>query len=389
MFAKQTMLSASLVALVGVSAPVRADSEPMTGAAGEVRPEAELDPEPGDVAPLTRHPKRLLPGARKEPTGRFSIGAGVSTDESFIATATVAQDDLFGTGNHLMMHTRLSARRQLFLARLADPDLFGTRLAWSADLYNDLRQRPGFVRKAVGGALTLSHPVDEHVRVFAGYRVEKVGADSSEPNAPRALDALAPALRGGIVSSLRAGLVYSTLDRADAPSTGSSVGGWIEIADRALASDLTFTRVHGWAQHHRSIGPAILHLGGRFTGIESHDPSGLPRNERLFLDSSAEIRGYRPDSFGPTDPLGTPLGGDIKLTGAIELEVPIARRIGLSAVAFANAGALLDRSGEGAVGRSVGLGLLWRTPIGPLRIDWAVPLDGSKPGFVFGLGSAF
>ncbi|HEY5946256.1 MAG TPA: BamA/TamA family outer membrane protein [Kofleriaceae bacterium] len=353
-----------------------------------IKVEPATPPEPRELPP-EKPPDLPPPPPPKPPTGRFQVGAGFSSDEGFIASATIAQDDLFHTGDQLLLTTRISAKRILFLQRFADPDVLGSRFGLSIDLYNDSRQLPGFTRDAAGGALTLSHPFGNHARAFVSYRLEDVQTKDQTPWAARRVDPFPP-LTGGILSSLRAGVVYDTRDQIDAPLRGTTIGSSLEVADRRLGSDLQFTRIDSWVQHHQPMGPLTLHLRGSFTTIGGtiDGPAGVPRSERLFLGSSNEIRGYRPDAFGPIDGLGTPVGGYAKLLAGAELEVPLIRRIGLSATGFVDTGALLDDS-QGQFGTSVGFGLLWRSPIGALRFSWAFPVDGSKPAFVFGIGSSF
>ncbi|HEY5928481.1 MAG TPA: BamA/TamA family outer membrane protein, partial [Kofleriaceae bacterium] len=356
---------------------------------GSIQPMPGL-PELGD---LPHDPPPVPP---PKPSGTFSIGAGFSSDESFIAAATIAQPDLFGTGSLLMMHARISAKRQLFLQRFVDPDLFGSPFALGVDLYVDKRERYGFTREAAGGSLTLSHRFAKHTRAFVGYRLEDVKV-TSDASVPRTIDPTnpSPPLTSGILSALRAGIVYDSTDRSGAPLHGTVFGTSAEISERRLGSDFDFIRTDTWLQHHRPIGPFTLHLSGSLSTIGSPSYStieyGRPQvalSERLFLGSSQEIRGYDPDSFGPIDALGRPIGGNAKLLGSVELEAPLVRRIGLSAFGFADAGGLFT-SGQHRVGRSVGFGLLWRSPIGPLKLSWALPLDGTKPGFVFGFGTGF
>jgi outer membrane protein assembly factor BamA len=65
--------------------------------------------------------------------------------------------------------------------------------------------------------------------------------------------------------------------------------------------------------------------------------------------------------------------------------VPLSRRYGISIHGFYDAAAITG-DGRAQAGASVGFGILWRSPIGNLRFDWAFPLDGDgKPHFVFGL----
>jgi outer membrane protein assembly factor BamA len=79
----------------------------------------------------------------------------------------------------------------------------------------------------------------------------------------------------------------------------------------------------------------------------------------------------------------------MELLGRAELEAPLIRSVGLSVRTFYDAGGIFDGRGFGHVGSSVGFGLTWRSPIGPLTFDWAYPLDGSPPRFLFNIGGAF
>jgi translocation and assembly module TamA len=114
-----------------------------------------------------------------------------------------------------------------------------------------------------------------------------------------------------------------------------------------------------------------LRLGG---GIEAvRGASGVPVVERLLFEGFNEVRGYTVGSVGPD------YGGNVKATGRAELEFPISRRLGLSVAAFYDAGYLGGVVGAASgVAHSVGAGLIWRSPIGPIRLDLARPLNGER-----------
>jgi outer membrane protein insertion porin family len=358
MFAKQIVWSASLVCVLVASAvSARADPAPAQPATTEARPL----------------------------TGTFLLAAGYGPDDGLLVRARISQSRLFGTGNALSLDASLSERRQLFAVRYATPEL-GDGLRLNAELFSERRQMPGFVRLANGGGVTLSRRVSQHLQVFAGYKLEYVSMEGATVlargdagNSPAAL--LTPAR----IASLRAGFAYDSLDRHDAPLRGTSAGVVFESADRRIGSDYSFDTVHAWVSHHQPIGPMTLHLSASYTQLSGD----VPMTERLFLDGSSDIRGYRPGEIGPIDALGRPIGGTSKLTGRAEVEVPLIRRVGLSAVAFMDAGAIGDSSQVDAA-HSVGFGLLWRSPIGPLRFEWALPLDRTgPPRFLFSVGGSW
>src|SRR5215207_2634629 len=154
MTAKQTT-SASLVLLLTWS-PALAGDDPDTQPSGEVQPKPTM--------------------RMREPTGTFEIGAGFSTDESFIATARISQPRLFGTDKRLSLNTLISKRRQEFLMRYEDPTLFDA-LQLRADLYSRTKLYKGFSREASGGELQLGRRVAPNLDFFVGYKLEGVEVD--------------------------------------------------------------------------------------------------------------------------------------------------------------------------------------------------------------------
>jgi outer membrane protein insertion porin family len=332
-------------------------------------------------------------------TGSFEVGAGFSSDDGFIAAAALRQPNLFGRGQELSLTARLSERRQLFLLHFGEPHLADSDVALGVDLYQTADEWPGFARRATGGRLTLTRPLAAHLHGFVGYRLEDVAMEL-DPAAPgtAATRLVAPGdfdpglmMRGGLLSALRAGVVYDTRDQALLPRRGTLAGAWLERADRALGSELDVTRGAAFAAQHVPIGPLTLHLGGALEAVTSGDPRGVPLSERLQLDGASELRGYPPGGLGPALG-GLALGGNLKASGRAELEFPILSRIGLSGSLFFDAAGVMDlegRSGNG-FGRSVGAALTWRSPIGPLQVGVAQPLDGEGgPTLFFGLGMTF
>ncbi|MBA3396714.1 MAG: BamA/TamA family outer membrane protein [Deltaproteobacteria bacterium] len=389
MTAKQTLVSASLVVLLVASSESHADPE-VPAPTGEVRPDDPITPAPV-IGPAKPMPKTLP----REPTGSFSIGAGYHVDDRFIATAQVAQDDLFLTGTRLALTMKLSRREQLALVRFEDPTLLGRNVRLRADLYNHrlVYPGPGFTREATGGDLALSVPLTRHAHAFFGYRIEQVAVElGGESLVARGVPGAVPGQplwRGGRIASLRAGLAYSTLDAPDMPTRGTSLGTSLELADRAFGSEVQLLRTSAWASHHRQLGPFTLHLGGTASSVST----SAPLSERLHFDGSDDIRGYAPGAVGPRDLMtGMPLGGNFKYTARGELELPLIPRWGLSVAGFVDAGGIYgqDKATDGGgSAASAGFGMIWRTPIGALRFDVAFPLDGGSPRFQFSLGGSW
>jgi outer membrane protein insertion porin family len=338
----------------------------------------------------------------RAPAGRFAIGAGYSPDDGFLAHAEVAHDDLFRTGQHLALSAEISALRQRFLLAHEVPDLLGSGLDLRTELFSSRRTYPGFARAETGGAVTLGKRRSRSTRIYARYRIERVDLELA------GMDAAAPAARGdagslgeellrmgaadnlgaGRLATLGVGLEHSTLDAPVLPRRGSRLALFAERADRRLGSDFELWRAGGVVEHARPLGPFTLRLHGHATMVHGRDPMGVPLAFRLQHEGNADVRGYPLDT-------GHLAGDNVEAVGRAELELPLVPKWGISVAGFADAG--LRYNTDPAWGperpllqRSVGVSLIWRSPIGPLRFDWALPLDGDRRGvrFLFSLGGA-
>jgi outer membrane protein insertion porin family len=127
----------------------------------------------------------------------------------------------------------------------------------------------------------------------------------------------------------------------------------------------------------------------------------LPASERYFAGGDTTIRGYALDSVGAPNTIssnGFPTGGNAVILLNGELRVPVWRDVG--AVLFVDGGNVFRRVTEidlGEMRGSVGFGLRYRSPIGPIRVDLGFKLDRreirgalERPTAIhFSLGQAF
>lgn len=350
--------------------------------------------EPAPEPPPDPPPKAEPPPAARAPAGRFSIGAGYNPDDGFLARAEVAHDDLFRTGQRLALSADLSTIRQRFALVHEAPGLAGGALDLTTELFADRRAYPDFAREGTGGAVTLGRRLSRTTRVYARYRVEHVAIDpaAAMPEAAgRAMPMPEAARHGeGLLVTLGAGIAYSTLDAPLLPRRGSRLELFAERADRRLGSEHELVRARAVAEHARPLGPFTLRLHGSATAVRSNDPMGVPLAFRLQHEGHADVRGYPLGAGGAAGAAG----GNLEALGRIELELPIVPKWGLSIAGFADAGLRYnDDAAWGPRGallqRSVGVSIIWRSPIGPLRFDWALPLDGERRGaqFLFGFGA--
>jgi len=144
-------------------------------------------------------------------------------------------------------------------------------------------------------------------------------------------------------------------------------------ASDSLGSDTSFLQLRSRMKWIRSIGDKTRVLLRADLGSTAKDElSELPASVRFFTGGDRSVRGYEFETLGPLDANGEVIGGSHLLTGSIEIDRTF--RDTWAVAAFADAGsAFNDADMDFSTG--VGLGIRWYSPVGPIRLDLAHPLD--------------
>ena len=165
---------------------------------------------------------------------------------------------------------------------------------------------------------------------------------------------------------------------------GYSVSGEVRVGSDAFGSDFSFAQllgsarwVRGWGEQGRVI------ARGQFGRTFGGNIQGLPTSLRFYAGGDRSVRGYAYQEISPQDAAGDPIGGRNLLVGSLEYEHMFDEQWGMAS--FVDAGNAFNEVSEGLrVG--VGLGLRWRSPIGPVRLDLGHGLDDPQRGWQLHLG---
>ncbi len=160
----------------------------------------------------------------------------------------------------------------------------------------------------------------------------------------------------------------------------------IEVSDDFWGSDASLIRVLGQSAWIRSLNDNNRFIS-RFQagGIYTEQLSSLPPTLRFFAGGDNSVRGYQYQSISPKDSLGQLIGGKYLATGSLEYNYRVTGN--WWGAVFTDAGdAWTDSKPDWR--RSVGLGVRWQSPVGPVRLDIAHGLDNPDHKFMihFGLG---
>lgn len=170
--------------------------------------------------------------------------------------------------------------------------------------------------------------------------------------------------------------------RTKSDGTPYPMEGWrlltkLSGSPQSLGSSVSFLQLEARAKYIRPMlgGRLLLRLDAGATDITKFDD--LPVSVRFFAGGDASVRGYGYKSLGQTDAKGNVIGGKNLLAASIEYDYLVRPKWAVAAF-YDQGDASVDYNFN--FRRSVGLGVRWISPIGPVRIDVACALDDVRCG---------
>ncbi len=333
----------------------------------------------------------------EKPTGSFTIGAGFSSVENLIFSASVSQDNIFGRGQKLAFSTELSSRRNNFNLSFTDPRLLDSDVSAGIDLFNRKSNFFSFESRNRGGGVRLGKAIGEYDWLGINYRYENVRTTDIDPGEETAF------LFNGERTTSRIGptFVRDTRDNFLNPTKG-----WRHVVKLELGGlgGLKFFRTNYEVTYYRSIiGKLVGAFHSEINYADGYNDDVLPIFERYFMGGPNSLRGYTIRDIGPKNGTGDPVGGKQSLLFNLELQYPITKSF--RAFTFYDRGNVFGDGTNITTTRedinladmrsSVGLGIRFISPFGPIGFAYGYKLDRdeqdqNKVGeFHFTAGSGF
>lgn len=360
----------------------------------------------------------------ERPTRTLQVGAGYSSYDGIMANAQVSENNLFGRGQNLSFMLNWSKRTRNFEISFLEPRLAGSRWQLNVSLFNRRYVYPQFRRDSLGATVGVGYLLTRELTLTLGWRVERINASASDDSI-----FVSAIYNAGNQLSIgpTAGLFFDSRDDRLFPTRGMYHGVRGELSDSIFGAQQNYVKARAFTRFYWE--PLwdnwVIRFNAELARIYStRSGEATPITERYFLGGSQTVRGFDNFTLSPcetrargNDPGGgticDEIGGHKSLHFNLELEFPIVQSFGLRGVVFMDAGNAFglrdnltmkpdfmvkraDREAEyGNVLRtSVGFGVRWRSPIGPLRFEWGLPL-ARLPGvespvrFEFGIGNVF
>ncbi len=309
-------------------------------------------------------------------TGQFTAGLGFSSVETVVFQASVTQRNLFGRGQSISAQGRIGGLTQDFSISFAEPWLFGRPINAGVSVFRRQVNFQTFDSRRTGVAFILGRVFGEFLRASATYRFEELNISDLEPGAA---DLLQEQEGSSLTSSITPRVVWDSRNSRFNPSQGSFNTFEIQVA--GLGGDNRFYKLIGESTWYYPL-PYGLNgfVKGRFGVGAGYGGEDLPASERFFLGGPTTVRGFGFRDIGPQDLDDNPLGGTLFVQFNLEVGRSFSRVLRL--VAFMDVGNVYAADQQfdlGELRRSVGFGIRFITPVGPVRMDWGFKLD-RRPG---------
>jgi outer membrane protein insertion porin family len=335
-------------------------------------------------------------------TGSLNFGIGYSTTEKVVVTASLSQQNIMGTGNALSFTINSGSVNQTYALAYTNPYYTDDGVSRGFDLYrrdldsSSLSVSP-FTTSTTGLGVRFGVPVTEFDRINYGLAYERTDIGVFADSPPRYIDFVnefgdvteAYPLTVGWARDKRDSVIYTTA------GTIQRLNGEVSVP----LGDLTYYRLTYQLQWYYPLSRKLTILTeGRVGYADGYNNQSLPFYKNFYAGGVNTVRGYATATLGPKDVNGDALGGSRQVIGTMELLFPVP---GLDKDRSARLAAFVD---AGMVGEtydyifseirySTGLAFSWFSPVGPLRISFAWPINDQPEDdterIQFTLGSMF
>jgi outer membrane protein insertion porin family len=351
---------------------------------------AEIDPD-------SAADRSLVVTVEEGPRSSVAYGLGYAERELLRVSAEVTRRNLAGMDRSLSAYVRASFSGSRALLTYREPYLRGRKRELFATAFREEDDRESFDFVSFGGVVqsvfSLRAPLTAILRYT--YQLTRVF------NVEVPLEEIDRQFQSSTFSGPAFSLVNDTRDDQLDPRRGRFASADVQLSLRVLGGD-SFVKAFSQVSVYRRVSASMLAaLGGRLglaRTLGRDEPLRVPLPDRFFAGGDYSLRGFATDTVGPreltADGRLVPTGGNALLLGSLELRRDLGRNFSLAA--FSDAGnvySLASAISLADVRYSAGLGLRYRSALGPLRVDWGYKLNrraGESPyRFHVTIGHAF
>jgi outer membrane protein insertion porin family len=316
-------------------------------------------------------------------TGALSLGVGFSSLDKFIVSASITQPNVFGSGKYLALELNSGSVNQVYSLSYVDPYYTVDGVSRGFDLYKRTVDATtlatgAYATDTLGAGIRFSYPLSERVTISFGITGEDVTVETFANSSlvyKEFVGLFGNEYRYGAFS---AGWARDTRDSLIVTTAGTLTRLTGEIA----FGGLEYYRLGVNQQFYFPLSDTFTLLWNVDLGYaKGLGDKPLPFFKNYYAGGPGTVRGFEDFSLGPRDLENNVLGGTRRVVTNLELLFPMpgaAQEKSLRLGAFIDAGQVYAAAQDvdlGLLRSSVGLALSWASPMGPLRLSYATPIN--------------
>jgi outer membrane protein insertion porin family len=356
-------------------------------------------------------------------TGSLSFSAGYSSVEKIVLGVDLAERNLFGRGQEVRLNTQVSFKKQQVDFSFTEPYFMGSPFSAGFDLFanrRNFKEVSSYKSEQIGGALRAGFRLDETSSVSFKYLLarRKIKDIDIASAAPAILEQEGTSWK----SAVSATYTYDDLDNPVRPNSGLRAQVTGEVAGLGGTDRYASLEASAWYFVPVVEDKVTVKFEGNAGVVTSWDKNKKVPFQDRFFKGSESFRGFASSGVGPmqigNDGETDSIGAQSYAIGTVEAIFPLGlpESLGVEGVVFSDFGTVfgaedntVSRGSPGCnVGTStknctvfdsmklrasIGAGVIWQSPFGPLRLEAAYPVlkapEDKKEWFSFSVGTRF
>ncbi|EMA4310789.1 outer membrane protein assembly factor BamA [Campylobacter coli] len=332
----------------------------------------------------------LIVNVKEASTGAISGGIGYGSSDSLLLNASLSDTNIFGSGIKSSVSVDKSDDTLSGRISLINPRILDSQYSLGGTLYSNDYEWDNYSEKNYGFDITLGRQFARYYNVSLTYNLEQSDIYHLSPTLLRTGYELGKTIK----SSITPAITFNNTDDYYLPRKGIIASTSLEYAglggdQEFLSSSSKFNFYQGLQDY---IGYDLIYRY-KASFYKVWDEGYLPINQRIYLGGIRSLRGFESRTVSPKNEWGDEVGGTIAFANSVELSFPLIDRIKLRGSVFFDYGMIGNKNLDEIQRMSTGLGIEWITPIGPLQLVFAKPLNDKKGDdtntFEFNLGTRF
>jgi len=311
-------------------------------------------------------------------TGSLSVGAGFSTGSGFLGDISIRERNFLGRGQDVQASVMIGQRQQQVDLSFTEPYFLGKEIAAGGDLFfvqTDRQSESSFDTTTIGGDLRANYPLTEHLRQGWRYTLKQTDVN----NVPNDASVFIKEAEGTeSYSEVSHTLTYDRRDSRINPTEGYYAKHTLDVAGLGGSAKYVRNRIDA-GYYYPVTEKWVLSLSGS-GGIVQGLGEDVKLLDRFYIGGN-EVRGFATDGIGPRDKdTNDALGGEYFYASSLQLSFPLGlpQELDIRGRVFTDVGSSWKMATQGrndlvndssAPRLSVGTGVTWVSPFGPLGID--------------------